>query len=116
MISRIDPDRELYEARLQERRDKAAERQALEAALAAQKTARETGLSEGLSEGRAEGRVEGRAEERAERWRDDIRYLQDLLGRSAVSPKELRALSLPDLEGLVAGLRAELKAKLAKDS
>ena len=51
MISRIDPERELYEARLQERRDKAAERQALEAALAAQEAAREKGLSEGARGG-----------------------------------------------------------------
>jgi predicted transposase/invertase (TIGR01784 family) len=100
MISRTDPDRELYEARLQERRDKAAERQALEAALAGQQTARE----------------KGRAEGRAERWCDDIQYLQDALGHRVTSTEELQALSLPELERLAARLRAELKARLANGS
>ena len=104
MISRIDPDRELYEARLQERRDKAAERQALEAALAAQETARETGLSEGRAEGRAEQR------------REDIRYLQEMLGHEVMGVEESHALPLPELESLVARLRTELKDRLASGS
>lgn len=99
MISRIDPERELYEARLQERRDKAAERKALEAALAGQEAAREKGLAEGRAEGRAEG------------WRDDIPYLQEMLGQTVMSPQELEALSLTELESLVDQLRAELKAR-----
>jgi hypothetical protein len=78
MISRTDPDRELYEARLQERRDKAAFQQASQAKALAE---------------RAEGRAEGRAEMRAEIRRADIHSLQKSLGREITPLDELQTLS-----------------------
>lgn len=58
MISRTDPERELYEARLKAWRDATAERE----------DARGTGLAEGRAEGRAEMR---RASSFSPRFRGD---------------------------------------------
>jgi predicted transposase/invertase (TIGR01784 family) len=74
MISRTDPERELYEARLRERRDRAAERQA----------AREEGQAETL--------------------RRSIRVLQKSLGRDVTPREELQPLCLEELERIWAGL------------
>ncbi len=87
MISRTDPDRELYEARLKERRDKAA---LWDAALA---------------EGRAAGRAEGRAEGQAELRRADIHREQTRRGLEVTSMEELQKLSLDELEKIWAALQ-----------
>lgn len=78
MISRTDPERALYEARLKERRDLAAERQAM--------------------------REEGQAEGKAETLRRAIRVLQKSLGYDVTTPEELQPLSLEELERIWAGL------------
>jgi hypothetical protein len=88
MISQSDLERERYESHLKLQRD-------IYTALAEK-------LDEGMEKGRAEGRAEG--------WRDDIRYLNEVLGHEVIPPEQLAALSLPELESLVARLRAELKA------
>jgi hypothetical protein len=92
MIVRSEQDRERYESRLKMQRDIY------------------TALAERGDEEHAKGREEGRAEERAERWRDDIRFLQEVLGQHVISAEELETLSLSGLESLVTRLRAELKA------
>lgn len=81
MISRIDPERELYEAALRERRDKAALQQAAA-------TAQEVGFSKG----------------RAEARRADIQSLQKLLGHDVTPSDELQALSWEELERIWSGL------------
>jgi predicted transposase/invertase (TIGR01784 family) len=105
MISRTDPDRELYEARLRERRDQAARRQA---ALEAEQAALAKGLAEGRAEGLAEGRAEGRAEGQADLRRTDIQWLQKSLGREVTPLEQLQALSWDDLERILAQLQADL--------
>lgn len=82
MISRTDPERELYEARLKARRDLAAERQAMR------------------EEVWAEVRAEGRAEGRAEVLRLAIQALQKSLGHHVTPPQELQLLSLDELENI----------------
>ncbi|MGH7140123.1 MAG: Rpn family recombination-promoting nuclease/putative transposase [Pirellulales bacterium] len=86
MISRTDPERALYEARLKERRDLAAERQAMR------------------EECRAEARAEARAEGQAETLRQAIQVLQKSLGQHVTPPEELQPLSLEELERIWAGL------------
>lgn len=78
MISRTDPEREIYEARLKMRRDLASERQAM--------------------------REEGRAEGRAEALRIAIQALQKSQGNDVTQPDELRRLSLEGLESIWARL------------
>jgi predicted transposase/invertase (TIGR01784 family) len=94
MISQSERERERYESHLKLQRD----------------------IYTALAEREEAGLEKGRTQERAERFRDDIRYLQELLGRGVTSSDELRAMPLPELENLVAGLRAELKARLANGS
>lgn len=84
MISRTDPDRELYEARLKERRDRTAYWEA--------------GLAQGRAEGRTEGRAEGLAEGKAELRRADIHAEQKRRGLTVTSPEDLQKLSLDELE------------------
>lgn len=98
MISRTDPERELYEARLKARRDAAAERQ----------TAIEEGRQQGRQQGRQEGRQEGRLEMRAELRRSDIQSLQKLLGQEITPLVELQTLSWEDLESVWTRLQADL--------
>ncbi|HEX7379728.1 MAG TPA: Rpn family recombination-promoting nuclease/putative transposase [Pirellulales bacterium] len=90
MISRIDPERELYEARLKARRDE----------VARQKYSRE----EGLRVGRAEGREEGRAEI----LRQLIQPLQKTLGREVTPSEDLQSLSPEELEKAWTELQADL--------
>lgn len=96
MISRTDPDRELYEARLKERRDKTA---LWEAALT-------EGRAVGRAEGRVEGQVEGRAEGQAELRRADIHAEQNRRGLTVTSMEDLQKLTLDELEGIWADLQA----------
>jgi predicted transposase/invertase (TIGR01784 family) len=93
MISRTDPDRELYQAQLKARRDSDAQRQA----------SREEGLAEGLAEGRASLR------------RADIQSLQKLLGHDVTPLVDLQALSLEELEGVWSRLQSDLQAKLSRN-
>lgn len=94
MISQSERERERYESHLKLQRDIY------------------TALAEREEAGEARGLEKGRAEERC----DDIRYLQEMLGRGVMSLEQLRAMSLPELENLAAGLRAELRARLASGS
>lgn len=98
MISQSERERERYESHLKLQRDIY------------------TAVAEGRDAGEALGLETGRALERAERWRDDIQYLQELLGRDVMSAEELQALSLPELENLTGRLRAELKIRLANST
>jgi predicted transposase/invertase (TIGR01784 family) len=98
MISRTDPDRELYEARLRERRDKAS----------LQRTAEAKGREEGRAEGFAEGAAKGRADLR----RADIHVLQKSLGHDLTPLDELQTLPLEELERIWARLQADLHAAL----
>lgn len=102
MISRTDPERELYEARLKAWRDEAAMRE----------DARDAGRAEGVAEGRAEGLAEGRAEGRAEMRRASIQLLQESLGQGVTPLEDLQALSWDELEGVWARLQADLHARL----
>jgi predicted transposase/invertase (TIGR01784 family) len=104
MISRTDPDRELYEARLRERRDKAAARQA---ALEAEQEALAKGLAEGRAKGLAEGRAQGLAEGRAGMLRLAIPALQKSQGRNITTPQELQSLSSEELESIWSRLQAD---------
>ena len=94
MISRTDPDRELYEARLRDRRDKAA--------------AQQTAETQGWAKGRAEGRSEGRAEH--------IQFLQRSLRQNVMSLEQLRPLSAEELANLARQLEDQLDAKLGNGS
>lgn len=98
MMSQSELERERYESYLKKQRD-------IYTAMAEK-------LDEGLVRGRAEGRQEGQAEARC----DDIRYLQEMLGRDVSSLNDLRGIPLPELERLALRLRAELRAKLANGS
>lgn len=108
MISRTDPDRELYEARLRERRDKAALQQAAFEAEQAAQAARVKGLAEGRERGLAEGLAEGRVEGRAETLRKVIPALEKSLGRTTTPPEALQTLSVDELENLWSRLQAAL--------
>jgi len=101
MISRIDPERELYEARLQERRDKAWFEQTVE--RAAQQVA-ETAAAKGREQGRAEGRAEGRTEA----LRTVIPALQKSLGQHVLPLEELQTLSCDELETIWTRLQNDL--------
>ena len=90
MISRTDPDRELYEARLRERRDKAA--------------AQQTAETQGWAKGRAEGRAE------------HIQFLQRSLRQNVTSLEQLRSLSAEELANLARQLEDQLDAKLGNGS
>lgn len=84
-------ERERYESHLKLQRD-------MYTALAEKR-------DEGRAEGRAEGHVEGRAEGRAGAWRDDIRDLQEMLGRDVMPVEELQSLPLPSLKSFAPRLR-----------
>lgn len=96
IISRTDPDRELYEAALRERRDKAS----------LQRTSEARGRAEGFAEGLAEGAAKARADLR----RADIQTLQKSLRQKVTPLEQLQALSWDELDAIWARLHANLQA------
>lgn len=113
MISRTDPDRELYEARLRERRDEAAYWSEVKMAAQAQAAEMAAAIaSEKIAEGHAKAHAEGHAEGLTEVRRRDIQSLQKSLGHYVTTLDELQTLSWDELEDVWTRLQADLQAAL----
>ncbi|OYV85554.1 MAG: hypothetical protein B7Z73_13370, partial [Planctomycetia bacterium 21-64-5] len=105
MISRIDPERDLYEARLRERRDKASFEETVQ--RAAEQRAQQI-VQQAAETAAAKGREQGHTEGRAEALRTVIPTLQKSLGQDVLPREELQMLSCDELETIWTRLQNDL--------